>query len=332
MKHVFVINSHTTFLTALGTVNYLKLKDEDVILIYTRNYANKVTPVPYKIVEGTEIANSCRNIATNYEKVIKDVDEFIDKSICTRYDLYVPHMWHFFFQLLYTNRKCNRVSYIQEGGPVQTKVYENDVPLLERIKTFIRHTVLGRRTFECKWYKKGIIYKQFSLDSYAINHAYFKCLPSKNHIVKWPEQKLDLTIDTHSPIFIFDGHINNGLVEADVYLKVCRDIVSQYGKNKNYVKFHPAESKEERNIIMNYFLENGITAELMSDDIPMEYVIIQFRNLTFVGFTSSLLYYAHDYGHNVICCEKTLTQASDFYREHVKSSGFQTYSETYNEF
>ena len=33
MKHVFVINSHTTFLTSMGTVDYLRLRDKDVILL-----------------------------------------------------------------------------------------------------------------------------------------------------------------------------------------------------------------------------------------------------------------------------------------------------------
>lgn len=329
MKHVFVINSHTTFLTAMGTVEYLKLKDNDVIFIYKRNYCNKVTPVPFKVVEGTELANLCRNIGVDYEGIIRKVDNLIDQNIEGKYCLYVPHMMHYFFQLLYTNKRCKRVSYVQEGGAVLTKVYENDVPLTERIKSFIRHAILGRRTFECQWYKKGTIYKQFRIDSYAINSLYFRSLPSHNHIVKWPECKLDLTIDSEYPIFIFDGHVRNGFVEPDVYMRVCKKMITENAAGKNYVKFHPAQNEEERNNILAFFVECGCSTETMSDDIPLEYVIIQFKNLSFVGFTSSLLYYAHDYGHKVCCCEKMLIESSVAYRKRINDSGIKTYEETY---
>lgn len=329
MKHVFVINSHTTFLTAMGAVDYLGLEAEDIILIYVRNYKNKIAHVPYCIVEGTDVANVCRNIGEDYKGTIRKVDEFIAHNIKGFYYLYVPHLWHYFFQLLYTNRKCMRVSYIQEGGPAQTGVYENDVSLIERIKSFIRHAILGRRIFECKWYKRGTLYKQFSLDSYAINDVYFHCLPSHNHIVKWPAVKLDVTLNVQRPIFIFDGHIANGLTEPDVYLALCKRIIFQYGTKKNYVKFHPAQCSEERTAILNYFMENGKAVEEMSDDIPMESIISQCRGLTFVGFTSSLLYFAHDYGHKVVCHERELLEASEAYRKRVRTTGIQLYSEMY---
>ena len=97
------------------------------------------------------------------------------------------------------------------------------------------------------------------------------------------------------------------------------------------MKFHPAQSSDERESIITFFSNRGHRAEVMNDDIPIEYVIIQFKNLKFIGFTSSLLYYAHDYGHMVICNETKLTEASDTYRRHVKECGFQTYSETYGQ-
>lgn len=331
MKNVFIINSHTTFLTALGTVEYLKLKDEEVILVYTRNYSNEITHIPFKIVEGTEITDACRTIGDDYEGYIRKVDNFIDKNIEGKYNLYVPHFQHYCFQLFYTHKRCKKASYIQEGGPALTKMYENDVPLIERIKSFIRHTILGNRTFECKWYKRGTLYKQHSINSYAINDVYFHYLPSHNHIVKWPEEKLGVKLNADYPIFIFDGHISNGFVEPDVYMQICREMIAQNAAENNYIKFHPAQNKEERAAIRHFFADKGCSAEVMSDDIPMEYVIMQFKNLTFVGFTSSLLYYAHDYGHNVICCEKKLIEASEAYRKRLDTSGIQTYAEMYGE-
>ena len=331
MKHVFIINSHTTFLTALGTVNHLKLKDKDVILVYTRNYRNEVTHIPFKTIEGTEITDECKTISEDYEGYIRKVDFFIDQNIEGKYDLYVPHFQHYCFQLFYTHKRCRRASYIQEGGPAVNKMFENDIPIIERIKSFIRHAILGRRTFECKWYKRGTLYKQRFLDSYAINDVYFHCLPSHNHIVRWPEQKLTIKINADYPIFIFDGHVSNGFVELVVYMQICKDIISLHAAKKNYLKFHPAQSKEERDSILGFFSENGCATEVMSDDIPVEYIIIQFKNLTFVGFTSSLLYYAHDYGHKVFCCEKLLIESSEAYRKRIEESGIQLYADMYGE-
>lgn len=329
MKHVFVINSHTTFLTSCGVVEYLGLRGDDVIFIYTRKYKNSIAEIPYKIIDATEICDSCENITENYEQKVSDVDKIIGKYIGGKYYLYVPHLWHWFFQLLYTNKQCRKVSYVQEGGPAQSKVYINDVSYIDRIKSFIRLALLHQRIFESKWYIKGCIYKQLCLDSYAINDAYFHYLPSRNHIVQWPSVKLDLNIDTKAPIFIFDGYVKNGLVEYNIYMDACKKVITQYAGGANYVKFHPAQEQEERNTILSFFVDNGYNVNAMTDAIPTEYVILQFSSLTFIGFTSSLLYYAHDKGHNVICCEDEIINKSSTFRKYIDDCGFVTYKETY---
>lgn len=331
MKHVFIINSHTTFLTSVGTVEYLKLNDCDVIFVYVRNYKNSVTKISYKVVDATNISNSCSKISTQYKEYIREVDLFVSQNICDKYALYVPHLWHYFFQILYTHPLCRRVSYVQEGGPVQTKVYDTNVALFEVIKSFVRLAIFRKRTFECKWYRTGIIYKQLTLDSYAVNNVYFHCLPSRNHIVKWPKVQLDLQIKSESPIFIFDGYVKNGLVEPEIYMKLCNELISENSHAHNYVKFHPAQTCDERKAIIGSFKKNHKQVEVMSDDIPMEYIIIQFKNLTFVGFTSSLLYYAHDFGHKVICKETLLLKASNEFRNYLDTCGFQTFAETYSD-
>lgn len=329
MKHVFVINSHTTFLTSMGVIPYLDLNDDDVIFIYIRNYKNTITQIPYKSIDATKLALSYKDITSNYDTIIRTTDSFIYQEIGTQYNLYVPHFWHYFFQVLYTHPFCRRVSYVQEGGPAYTNLYETQVSLLERLRLFFWLAVRRKRTFECKWYKRGIIYKQLKLDSFAINSTYFKHLPSDNHIVEWPSQKVDITIDNSHPIFIFDGYVTNGLVEKDVYLSLCQDIISEQASSNNYVKFHPAQTDEERKTILQFFSDKDCMAEIMSDDIPMEYIIIQFRKMKYIGFTSSLLYYAQDYGHTVVSYEKRLLSSSKTFSEYVRESGFQTYSETY---
>ena len=329
MKHVFVINSHTTFLTSMGVVDYLRIYSDDVIFIYVRNYKNSVSRIDYACYDCTNLSDSCANIADGYSGKIANVDTFVSQNIRERYCLYVPHLWHWFHQILYTNKLCCRVSYVQEGGPAQTKVYITDVSLIECIKSYIRLAILKHRIFETKWYIKGCIYKQLRLDSYAINDVYFDNLPSVNHIVKWPRADIKLHINSKLPIFIFDGHIANGTVEPDIYIQACERIIKQYACVENYVKFHPAQRSEEREKILDLFIENGYRTDVMTDDIPTEYIILQFSKLTFVGFTSSLLYYAQDNHHNVICCEDELILNSMKYRKHINECGFMTFRQTY---
>ncbi len=40
MKKVFLINSHTTYFSALAVINQLHLQNDDVRMIYVRNYNN----------------------------------------------------------------------------------------------------------------------------------------------------------------------------------------------------------------------------------------------------------------------------------------------------
>lgn len=329
MKHVFVINSHTTFLTSMGVVRYLKIEEKDVVFIYMRSYSNAITKVSYKTVDATSLADSYKNITSQYSLIIHKTDLFVSQHICGKYHLYIPHLCHHFFQLLYTNPLCRRIAYIQEGGPAQTKVFDCDVTLFERVRMFVWLAIRRKRTFECKWYRKGIIYKQIGLDSYAINDNYFQCLPSHNHIIRWQVDPVDVPLQKEFPIFIFDGYVSNRLVDYDTYMKLCNKIITEQSKSVNYVKFHPAQTKCERDNIMRLFERCGVIAELMSDDIPMEYIIVQNRNHIFVGFTSSLLYYARDNGHKVISYEKYLLQASDTFRQYVDMFGFQTFDKYY---
>lgn len=58
------------------------------------------------------------------------------------------------------------------------------------------------------------------------------------------------------------------------------------------------QSKEERTYILSCFPKNMEVKEL-DDGVPLEIVLSSFKNLTIVGFDSSLLYFAEDMGHEV---------------------------------
>ena len=51
MKHLFVINSHTTCMTALGVIDYLHLNKDDIIFVLVRNYKNILIQGKYKEID-----------------------------------------------------------------------------------------------------------------------------------------------------------------------------------------------------------------------------------------------------------------------------------------
>ena len=42
MKHIFLIHSHTLFLTAMGVLDFLKIDKEAVVFLYSWHYSNSL--------------------------------------------------------------------------------------------------------------------------------------------------------------------------------------------------------------------------------------------------------------------------------------------------
>ena len=329
MKHLFIINSHTTFLTSMGTAEYLSLPQNDVIFAYMRNYKNSITKVPYKVIDVTELYNSTVQYYNGKQlrEVIGEVDEFIKNKINCPYNLYVPHLVVPLFKILYTSKFCKRVSYIQEGAYTSPKAFTTNISTLKKIKQFIKLRFRGDRWFDGEWYMAGTIYKQRYLDSYAINDRFWQYLPSRKHIVKWPKPEIKVEMDRDYPVFIFDGFIKNGHVEQDIYIKNIKRLVEEYASsNGNYIKFHPAQAEGEKKEILNVFRNNEKNVRIFDNSFPMEYIIMSTNNMTYVGFGSSLLYYARDFGHKVICHEEWLIETSEKYRKFKARYGVPNFS------
>lgn len=323
MKYVFIINSHTTFLTAIGTVNYLNITLDNIKFIAVRNYKNTVLDIPFSWLDG----NRLYDLFTDNENrawvdKIKQLDDFIDNEIKEDYSLFVSHLWHPFFQALYTNRKCKDVSYIQEGAYALDGWFINKMNVFKRLywklSAFLKFKTT--RIFYGPWYRDGMLKYHSRLTSYAIDDAFFAKLPSQNHIVKWPVVKLNVDCDTSYPIFVFDGYVSNGLIEQDYYLRQIDKMIEEDGKTMNYIKFHPAQSDNEQRAIINCFVSRGYKYETLRNEIPFEFYLTCFSNMTIVGFSSSLLIFGHRLGHKVISHDDWLID-SPLYSKYLSTPG-----------
>lgn len=327
MKHVFIINSHTTFMTAMGVINLNKISYSDIILIYTRNYKNSLLSFNCKIVDFTAECEYCNQNIFKTRKTrnecISLVDKCIEYNIRESFELYFPHLQLIICQLFYTHSFCVNGSYIQEGGYPQSKKFISTFSLKDRIINFIANKIIRpnkRVVRSIGWYQPNYLLKQDVINSYALNDTFFLYLNSVNHIIKWPQYDIDFPIEQNSIIFIFDGFVNNGIVEYDFYMEACSMIINKYACDVNYLKFHPAQKVDERMQIRNMYKDYQKVEDL-SDDIPFEAIISSCGKLNIVGFSSSLLKFASDCGHNVIVNDNLLIE-SPMYRNHIHTSGF----------
>ena len=329
MKHVFIIHSHTTFLTATGVIDFLHLQEDDVVFLYSRNYSNTLFKLYCQTIDTTEIVNKQALLWNNKEreKLITEIDKLIDDTISDRYILYAPHFAMTFAQVLYTNKKCIKGAYIQEGGVAFRKAYITHLNLLQKIRRFVADKLYrrSRRIWSTYgWYMPNSLYKQKNIDSYAISDDFFKYLPSINHIIKWPRFNLSLPYKKNANFFIFDGFVKNGLIEQDFYIEKCRQLIEKFALPFNYIKFHPAQSEGERDCIISYFTHINVKYEILSDSIPFECVLSSMKGLTITGFGSSLLFFARDLGHTVHCMDKRLHD-SPMYIRYKTRSGFEDF-------
>lgn len=323
MKHVFIAHSHTLFLSSIGTINYLSLDKEDVIFLCTRNYIIPGDYCNYRNIDATQLFVECQKDHDNWKEFFQKFDEIVSNWIGDYFHLYIPHFWSMLFRLLSTNKYCIKASLVQEGAFTIPVYFINKVNIIRRARwkylTYKRYHSF--RIPECiGWYTDGVLKKQKNIDVYCLYKDFFKYMPQSKiiiHIVKWPQYYGKLIIShPQAPFFVFDGFVKNGLVEEPFYRKCCKKLIEAYHSDYNYLKFHPAQSDEEKKYIKNVFSELKVnTIEI--DNIPFEIILCKFKNLNIVGFTSSLMFLAKNQGHNVKSEAKWLLE-SPLYKKHVE--------------
>ena len=337
MKHLFFVNSHTSFLSSVGTVNYLQLHADDVVFFAARHYKNSLLEVDWSIFDISDVFAQYTDHEIWRNRTIrqifqKNMDNLIKTYIHDQYKLYCSHYAHPGIQMLYTNPNCVEGSYVQEGGVPFKTTFVTKVPFGKKMVYWLVNNIY-LRTKRCHypvvWYYPGFLNKQEKVHSYAISDSFFKYLPSINHIIKWPVKNVDIEIPQNSTIFIFDGFVYHGLCEKEFYLQCCNRLIIEEKSENNLLRFHPAQSEDEKKRIISYFKGNGLAFEIMDSSIPFEWILISSsQKFKVTGFGSSLLFFSKDYGHDVVCRDEWLS-SSKKYQKYKKENGFLFFRESY---
>lgn len=325
MKYLFFAHSHTVVLCSLGTIEYLHLPHEDCVFIATRNYEVPEGLTDIKIIDANALNDEYNDkpITGSRREKHEKIKTF-DRQIASWTDndsvhVFLPHIYGGIFLLFATYGKCKKVSFVQEGATIGKGFFVNHIDLYHKISWWL----LSYKNYGCfrvypclGFYTDGILKFQKKIDVYCTSKEYFKYMPKEKtciHYIKWPEYNEELTIEhPEAPIFIFDGYVRNGIVELDIYEKACQRLIKENNKQFNYIKFHPAQSEQERNNILNAFASLGVRAEVFSETKPFEFYIAKLKDLNLVGFSSSLLFFAKDAGHHVVAHTSWLLESPKF--------------------
>ena len=339
MKHVFLVNSHTTFLSSLGVINLLKIRDKDIVLLFARNYSNSIYPLPYTLCDVNELYYSADEVFRTddnlvIQRKIAEVDKIIDVYIKDLFQLYVPNFCNPLVCLLYSSLRCRRISFIQEAAQSVVPIYITNVSLKKGIKRRIKLFLKGvpyRKWITPLYYSNDYIWKQGKMYSYALNNKIFEGLKNnENNIISWPLSQYDFHLNTHATFFVVDGWVQNNMCEADVFLKLMHKLVQENAGKYNYIKFHPNQTEIERENILHFFDELNVVYEIMDQSIPFELVITSYSNLKIVGMGSALCFFAKEMKHNIVCHDDWCYEGSDLFRKHINSTGNKLFRDYYS--
>lgn len=329
MKHLFLIHSHTTFLTAMGVIEHEKILHKNVIFALSRNYKTFINHgiTTYDISEMTEesffmaLSYSRRHFVYDRkkrDKVVGFFDNFVKKQIGKEYYLYCCHLQPFTCQIFATNRLCIKCFFIQEGGRAMYPLLTNKISWFYKLYNQYALRKENRFWKMDNWFPNEKTPYNKPIIAYAINNEYFNNKPFKTIIIKWPKIKIDISIHTDWPIFTLEGAVELGQIKKSVYESAVEDEIKKYSKENNYIKFHPKQTKETMSQYKKIFEKYGKKVEMLPQDIPFELIVSSFKNLTCIGFGTSLLFYAQAMGHKIISNENVLINKSLRYRKYAK--------------
>ena len=330
MKHLFLIHSHTVFLTAMGVIEKLNLANRDVIIVTLRNYSPPDIGIKYKCYDLSETFEKGYHIFFSYSRkhfiysrknrdtVVDKLDCFINEYVVNNYYLYIPHMQAPAFQILATNKKCAECFFVQEGARIMYDLITNKN---KWYFSLYNKLILRNETRMWKAYaffpSKDAKYKK-TIKAFAFDKNYFGNLPQETIMVSWPKLEIGIRLDTSYPVFVLEGAVELGQIEKNLYMHAVEKLIIEYGKDNNYIKFHPQQSNSTRTEILDMFKRNEKNVESLPMDVPFELILTSHDNLTICGFGSSLLFYAKTFGHTVISNEKDL-MVSPRYRMYCKN-------------
>lgn len=328
MKYIFTIHSHITFLSALAVIEYEALVKENVILICTNYLAPLHSKSKIKTVKSFDELERSYNL---FERISnfnygKGCDRFIDKL--TENDNYIAYIdiMSVFNRFLVTHGNCEQFNFIEEGSvnygdhdnfrmlTIDLDKFSWRISFKNNFKEilFSLYRIIRGRSLRILnlpiqpnsyAFFKGVNFYGFSKYSFPNIPKYkkritpFNLVP--NDIIQ--KNKTDFNYD-NSFFWIGDAscsffdismqHFENALIQLFKQIKTSNS-------DKIYIKYRGKQSAKEREITEAICKKNKFSVIVMKEDVILEDIFLNSKNLMVLGNNSSLLIYAKIMGHKV---------------------------------
>lgn len=297
MKHVFLMHSHTLYMTARGVINKLQLPYKDIVFILGINYKCYDLPDGIQTFDFTNFKNSLGGniwdeIKRRNIQRIRKVDNLIEEIIGEEFTLYAPHLLNPYFKIIATNKLCVDLKFVQEG--IVDFCSGDDKNKKKILKTLFSRTFLVSRgrlwvnpKFEWDYYAPGVLKAS---ETFAIFDKLFSRINCKHTVVQWPKFKLRIELEENSMYFISDALVEYSNIERDIYMRATEKMIKKYAKKDacNYIKFHPYQKENNIRHIIYLFFKNGYKVKVLPNDVPFETILASKEHMEVCGFTSSI--------------------------------------------
>jgi hypothetical protein len=329
MKHVFLIHSNIAILMANSVIKHLGLGDDNIMFISARGVK---TDLDIKTIKDNDFLTEFEKINLinffKYNTLIDTIDQIFQKEISANYKLYIPHLANPFFQILATNENCKEIVILEEGiNCLSKRLYQHSEGFKRKIIDFIfNYTgIYGKHRFYRISNNLDDRFLKNKIETlYAITPDAFSFYKKEAQVISPSIRGLKSglsNIEDGSVILIFEGIVDQkNLNELTLFNSLDR-ILSDIKELNIKVKFHPAQSKDSRNKIIEK-LSQEKRLEIIVDNTILEVVLLSKKNLKIYGFTSSLLHYGKICGHTVFSYAY-LWDHDDLYKRYRSYNDFQ---------
>lgn len=324
MKHLFLVHSPVTFLSAVSVINALNLNNGNAVIIFFQFEKIVSTGNTYSTISINEVYSDKSLLKRTwyyfrYFNVIKRIDRVIELAIQDeKFTAYVPALvWA--GKVLITNKNCVAFNFIEEGlahyfneetlrsltpvnsaNPWRSSILKNTKLVLKEMYEVLRGYNFRLQalpfSYSCYHAFKNVRYYGFSKNSFPLANADKRVVvdfekESFSHI----KQKINYDL-SDAVIWIGDGGVFQHGLNSSVYLKGIEDgcipFIQQHHYKKCFIKFHRDETPVIRATVKNLFSKNNILFEVIPDSVILELLLFKATNATLIGVYSSLLYYA----------------------------------------
>jgi hypothetical protein len=323
MKHIFTVHSSITFLVAYSTIKHLSLDKSDVLIIST-NYTIPLDD--YKVVPGfTEARNSTLIQKLKYFNVPKSFDNYLTPHLEGEVFTAYVDLMSYFQKILITHNQCQAFHFIEEGNSAYM-AWDNDKDLTWEDYTggmtyrvnfiesnYIKSVIRTLRGYNLRLISLPYHYMAYvnfkGINFYAFsNNAFYNVSPDKRILLKLPKNDTNIK-KLAGGHFLNDATIwldgsnarYTGLEESYYYdaIKKAIPLLKEKGviKDKVYAKLRPGIKDFSANKLVSILRANNIEVEVMPNDLIIEAFFMQSNNCKIIGVLTSVLEYAHVFGH-----------------------------------